>query len=258
MTLDLIIVGFRSEAQLPRLLEDLRAMTATPYTVYFRDNTKENRNLQTVRAELAAKGNGQYMGFLNPDIFLCPGWDAHLIDALAHEEYGVATALPVGDARCEPLWSALVPSDRLPPYPPSVNDMKALAKFLKDQRDLSGSEYFSNHASLMKRATWDVLAGYDERFRFLDADRNFAQRMQRLLEQTTAVVRSCPIFHGGRESVIAATAHGEFDRSAEEAHRDWVVAALRKKEWWSWHELGREERAAIRARPEFQCVGGAK
>jgi len=261
MNLDIVIVAYRSGALLPRLYFDLSSMTATPYTIHLEDNTAQNRSLNIVRNELAAKGDGEYIAFLNPDVFVSPAWDAHLLDAACRVGVGVAVAVPVGDRRCTPLWSGLVPDGMELGHPPTEEQMRALAEVAKlssERPPLRGTPYWCNHAAVMRRTTWETLNGYDERFRFWGADRDFDTRMERVLGLQTVLVRSCPIYHAEGLSLAYACEYGEFDTPAEKAHLDLVRNHLAKGTWPLWHEMSAKERVAVRERAEFQHIGGPR
>jgi GT2 family glycosyltransferase len=258
--IDIVTIAYRSEPYIKRLYEDLPKLTTHRYRVYIWDNLGHQRNLSSAKNDLAREGSGEFLFFANPDVLYTPGWDAKLITFLREhgDEFGAVIPLPVGDRRFEHVWKDFVSPERLPAQGfPTVGELTEISASLSPPEPFCryDTHYFCLwFGAMMKRATWEKMKGFDERLRFLGADREFQQRMGRALGLGTAGLRTCALYHAGGASVGEAEKQKELRLKAEWDHRHKIFGDLEEKKIPLWHEMSDQERAQIRKAPEYARI----
>jgi hypothetical protein len=240
-TVDIVLVGYRSEQYLPRLLEDIESMSSLPHKVHYFDNLGNTKTLSRLWNELAAAGDGQYIAIMNPDIALCPGWDERLVEVLRkYPMIGVSSPNPIGSSpTAEPM--------------PSREDMAKLAAELTNVSHLRMNEAMF-FLPMVRRSNWDLLKGVDERFRFYMQDSDFQKRIE-WAGLKNCIVQACPVWHRGSASTGAALEKKEIDQSVEYNFGFSVWREVREGRWKLWHLLTDQERAALRADERFSKMG---
>jgi GT2 family glycosyltransferase len=236
--LDVVIVTYRSEAYMPRLLSDLKDMSSLSHSLQIFDNTANAVTLTAAWNDLWRSGSSPVVAFLNPDIYLSPEWDARLVGCLRDR---ADVAISMGN-RYIPNGGGL-----------GQQWMAGLAKQLgatPSYKDL-GEHLEGFYAVVVKREALEALRGFDERFRFYFQDSDLQLRCLRVLGKQTVQVNHCPIWHIGMVSTREAVQRGELDREEELRHVDWVRAALAERRLRPWHDLSDADRAAVRLDPMY-------
>lgn len=255
--LDVVMVAYRSEADLPDLLSGLKSMTFSPYKLHFYDNIGNTKTLTIAWNDLAAEGSAEYVAFLNTDIRLSPEWDARLIEALEyHADAGAVLPKPI--SRNWPTLvdpSALSYKDPVSASAPPQDAMRRLAELYEtSENDYSfgGSCNASFYVVLVKRSTLAALKGFDERFRFYGQDHDFQRRLFGRFGKHTFIVDSAPVWHRCGGSVSKAAQHGDrFNFGAEIRHCDMLAEALKKGSQVEWDLLQEADRASVRRNPLY-------
>ncbi len=239
---DIVLVGYRSEKFLPRLLEDIRDMTLLPHEVHYLDNSRNEKTLSQAWNDLAAQGTAHYIAIMNPDIALSPGWDNRLAVALeTGRRVGIATPDPFGSS---PTAEAM----------PSREEMarKAHERAAVLEHTTKEVQFF---LAMMRRTSFSVLRGFDERMRFYMQDSDAIKRMEERLDLRTVRVHACPVWHQGSASTAAAIEHKELDQKVEYDHSFAVWREVREGRWKPWDRLADHERRAVREDPRFAKMG---
>lgn len=237
---DILLVGYRSEAFLPRLREDIKAMTG-PHTLHYWDNNGNTKTLSQAWNDLAELGSRQFIAVMNPDIALCPGWDARLIEALESDPtIGIATPDPFGSSpTADPM--------------PSREQMVQLAAEYRPIKRITTKEV-QFYLPVMRRTTFEMVCGFDERMRFYMQDSDIIKRLEEKGLRSVRV-HSCPVWHQGSASTAVALERKELDQSVEYNHSFSVWREVREGRWKPWHELTDTERRTIRTDPRFARMG---
>jgi hypothetical protein len=236
--IDIIVVGYRSESFLQRLLDDIRTLTENKHTVYYADNTGNAYTLPARWNMLAALGKSEFLAILNPDIALCPQWDHRLLSGLMSDHsIGIVTADPV---------MVSCPA-------PSKEQMAEIAN-TRTAMGLTGDS-ICFFCSVMRRNLWSQLKGVDERMRFYMQDIDFIVRANERCGKGTKRVLSCPVWHSGSASTKEAKARGELDPDLECKFGSAVFDGVRHKRMKEWHLLTDEERNAVRRDPLYAKMG---
>jgi len=241
-SIDIVLVGFRSEEFLPRLLEDIEAFTALPHIVHYFDNTGNPRTLSALWNDLAAAGTADYLAIMNPDIALSPSWDRRLVRALRFDPtLGIATPDPIGSS---PTAAPM----------PSVATMRELAKELAGNQEVStGDVQF--YLPVLARRTWEALRGVDERMRFYMSDSDLLHRAKARLGLRAGRVHSCPVWHRGSASTGEAIRRKEINQSLEYDTSFAVWREVREGRMKDWDLLTDAERSAVRSDPKYGRMG---
>lgn len=235
---DIVVVGYRSEAYLPRLFSDVKDLSAREHKIHYFDNTGNPRTLSALWNELAAAGQAKYLAILNPDIALSPAWDERLIACLKNNpDIGLVTA--------DPTPFAL--------EPPAREVMVRLSKERAGRTDTSGNpvQFF---VAFMERWTWSALRGVDERMRFYMQDIDLIVRMWERLQRRTVRVFSCPVWHYGSASTRDANDRKEIDSQRECDFGSAVFNEVRHGRLKEWQTLTESERAEIRRHTDFSKI----
>lgn len=258
MMLDIVIVAYRSDRFLGRLYEDLEELMTISCSLRVHDNEREQRNLATLKNELAAKGSGDYILFANADIIVSPGWDLRLVRVMEkYPEVGAVLPLPVGDLRYSHLWVTDVPEGHsLAKGFPTREEMLKIADRLSgnDSFHVYDEKFWSPFfAVLMSRKTWRDSNGFDERFRFWGSDREYHDRLNK---RGLAVIglRSCAFYHQGPSAEPLARVGGAIDTREEWNHRYRVKRKLESGEFPRWDLLSDEERRSLRHDAKYSHI----
>lgn len=240
--LDIVLVGFRSEKLLPRLLQDVKTFTSLPHKVHYFDNTGNPRTLSALWNDLAAAGSGEYIAIMNPDIALSPSWDDRLVRALkANREIGIVTPDPIGSS----------PTDA--PMP-SAETMKDIAKERAKNKEVT-TEQVQFYLPIIPRKTWETLKGLDERMRFYMSDSDLIYRMKERLGLLAGRVHSCPVWHRGSGSTRDAIKRGELDQKLEHDMASAVWNEVRSGRMLEWDRMTDAARKEIRNHPKYGRMG---
>lgn len=254
--LDIVMVAYRSEEDLPDLLSGIKEMTRLPYQLHFYDNIGNTKTLTRAWNDLAAQGTGEYVAFLNTDIRVSPDWDARLVEGLKHHaDAGVVIPKPVGHdwpRLVDPTKAAYTNPASAPA--PTLDVMRKLAQmreFSKADYNFGGSCNAAFYAVLMRRETWLELKGFDERFRFYGQDHDFQRRMLARLGKYTMYIARAPAWHRCGGSVKKAVQHGDVDFNAEMAHHGNLTRDVKSGRVPEWDLLSDAQRAAVRKDPLY-------
>lgn len=244
---DVVVVGYKSEAYLPRLLSDLKECSRLPYALHYWDNIGNPKSLSGAWNDGAAMGDAPFLAILNPDVCLCPEWDVRLVRVLEeHQNVGVAHARGIG---------------RLPNHQPPLPEM--LAGLAHDavphlellDYDVVGMDGLKFFVPMIRRVTWEALRGMDERLRFIRAESEFYERIRRHFGQVVGVAHHVPAWHKVGASVRQAVEAGDLDERYEHVLSDGIWDQIRCGALREWHFLSDQERADVRANPLFNTVG---
>lgn len=240
--LDVVVVAYRSEAWLPRLVEDLQAMTRTPFQLHLFDNTGNPKTLSRAWNDLASKGSSDFIAILNPDIALSPGWDERLIQSIENDPMtGIAVPDPVGSS----------PTDDPQPSRERMAELASSLEGLIKPSEYNGPLY----AFCLRRSTWELMRGVDERLRFFIQDTDLIHRVREHLGLRTVQIPSCPVWHHGSASIKEAKARGEIDLGLENARSVETWSALRAGRLQLWHRLTSAERRSVCSNPLYARMG---
>lgn len=241
---DILIVGYRSEDYLPRLLEDIRILSCLPHEVHYWDNLGNPKSLSIAWNDLAAQGRRDYICVMNPDVALSPMWDAKLVRALENPAIGTAHPEDYGPngAPC-PSREAL-----------AAAASKAIEDIRVETWDVThcGIHALRFHCPMIRRADWNALCGVDERMRQWKSDSDFHWRMRSRLGKVASYVKGCVIWHRGYASCDAAQARGEIDMAAEERLSNEMWARIRGGQLTDWDLLLPTGRLEVRKDQRFR------
>jgi hypothetical protein len=112
-------------------------------------------------------------------------------------------------------------------------------------------------AVLIRRETFAILKGFDERFTLYGQDHDMQERMRGMGLQTGALL-SAPFWHGGSLSTKRACQHGEIHLQEEYVRIGQVLGPLREGALKRWHELSEFERAAVRLDRRFNRIATSR
>jgi hypothetical protein len=250
------MVAYRSEADLPAVLEGLKTMSSLPHELYFHDNIGNTKTLTIAWNELASRGKADYIVFLNTDIRLSPEWDARLVAGIErHADAGAVMPKPVGHG-----WRHLVdPSQQ--PYTdpitapaPTHEAMRRIAELwggLKNDYSFGGACNAAFYAVMIRRSIWETLKGFDERLRFYGQDHDFQRRLFHRFGKYSMVIACAPVWHRCGGSVHKAMKHGEVNFSAEMKHCGEVSRALKSGALPEWDLLSDSDRVRIHSDPKY-------
>lgn len=255
-SIDVCVVAYRSEEDLPALLEDLTLMSRHEVRLHLFDNVGNPKTLTMAWNDLAAEGDAPYLAFLNTDIRISPAWDERLVRGIEkHVDAGVVMPEPVGHDW--PVLSGKGDKDfsrgTVCPTPPRDAMVAISERFSSRSDDYSfgGSCNAAFYAVLMKRDFFQSLHGFDERFRFYGQDHDFQRRMLSRHGKYAVRVRGSAVWHRCAGSTTKAAERGEVDFQNElEQHgktKDAIVSGRLKE----WDLLTGEERLSIRQNPLY-------
>lgn len=238
VTIDIVVIGYRSESFIPRLFSDLEGTTKNPHKLYYFDNTGNPKTLSAAWNEMAGKGQGEYLAIMNPDVALSPSWDDRLLRCLSSDpSTGIATADPSP-------FSLTAPSKEV---------MSEISKQRASRTDV-GLDPVQFFLAFMKRQHWEALRGVDERMRFYMQDIDFIVRMNERLKKRTVRVFSCPIWHHGSASTRRAGQLGEIDAQVECDFGSRVFDQVHRGILKEWQLLSESERRQIRTSPLYSKI----
>jgi hypothetical protein len=242
-TIDVVLVGYRSEMYLPRLREDLKSMSGLKVALHYFDNGKNSKTLSQLWNDLAADGRGEYIAIMNPDIALSPDWDMRLTRVLDHfQNVAITTPDPFGSSpTADPM--------------PSRERMREIADERASDSSIT-SDHLQFYLAMTRRTTWNILKGVDERMRFYMADSDIIRRANERFGLRTVRVHSCPVWHRGSASTAEAIEHKELDQKIEYDTSFAVWREVREGRWKEWHQLSDAERIAVRKHPVYSKMGG--
>lgn len=241
-TVDVVLVGYRSEMYLPRLREDLRKMSRLKVNLLYFDNGKNEKTLSRLWNDLAATGGGRYVTIMNPDIALCPDWDIRLASVLdRNPDVAFATPDPFGSSpTAEPM--------------PSRERMAEISTASASDDRLT-TDPIQFYVAMILRSNWLKLCGVDERMRFYMSDSDVIRRAEESFNLRSVRVHACPIWHQGSASTARALERKELDQKLEYDTSFAVWREVREGRWKVWHDLSDNERAAVKSHPKYGRMG---
>jgi hypothetical protein len=254
--IDVVVVAYRSEEDLPELQDDLTLMSRHPIQLHLFDNTGNPKTLTIAWNDLARQGTAPYLAFLNTDIRISPAWDERLIEVLeASADAGVVLPNPIGHAW--PVQSGMgsepFPIDSTCPTPPR-EAMCAISEAMNGDKGLysfGGACNAAFYAVVIKRSMFEELKGFDERFRFYGQDHDFQRRVLARYGKYSIRVNRSVVWHRVSGSTMKASERGEVDFYNELVHLGKITdATITGKIPW-WDKLSDEERAAVRLDPVY-------
>lgn len=254
--IDVCVVAYRSEEDLPELQDDLTLMSRHPIRLHLFDNIGNPKTLTIAWNDLARQGTAPYLAFLNTDIRISPGWDEPLVQALESvpTDVGVALPMPVGhDWALRSGMGEEFPRESVCPTPPR----EAMCRIAEAAKGDTGAYSFGAacnaafYAVLMKRSMFEELKGFDERFRFYGQDHDFQRRVLARYGKYSIRVHRSVVWHRVSGSTMKASEHGEVDFHNELVHLGRVTdATITGKIPW-WDRLSDEAREAVRNDPVY-------
>jgi len=254
--LDVVIVAYRSESDLPSVLDGLETMSSFPREVHLHDNIGNTKTLTIAWNDLANRGSAEYIVFLNTDIRLSPGWDERLVDGIErHADAGVVLPRPVGHdwpKLVDPAAAAFPDPGCAPP--PTPEAMRYIAEAWKDREadySFGGGCNAAFYAVMVRRNIWDALKGFDERFRFYGQDHDFQRRLLNRFGKYSIRIDCAPVWHRCGGSVRKAAERGEVDFGSEMRHCGAMESAVKGGGLREWDLLTDEERARVRSNPQY-------
>lgn len=255
-SLDIVMIAYRSEADLPSVLEGLKTMSFLPHELHLFDNIGNKKTLTMIWNELAFKGKGDYIVFLNTDIRLSPGWDLRLVDGMGrHADAGAILPKPIGhdwQNMIDP--SKPIPKDSAIADPPTHEAMTKIGEMFKDRNgdySFGGNCNAAFYAVMIRRVVFEALKGFDSRFRFYGQDHDFQRRLLSRFGKYSIVVDSAPVWHRCGGSVRKAAERGEVDFSGEMKHCGAMTDGLKAGTIVEWDLLSDEDRARVHADPKY-------
>lgn len=253
--IDVCVVAYRSEEDMPDLEIDLTLMSRHPIQLHLFDNTGNPKTLTIAWNDLARQGSAPYLAFLNTDIRISPGWDERLVDALeASKDVGVVLPMPVGhDWAVRSGLGNEFPRESVCPTPvrEAMCRISEAAKGDPDLYSFGGACNAAFYAVLMKRSLFMDLKGFDERFRFYGQDHDFQRRVLARYGKYSIRVNRSVVWHRVSGSTMKASEHGEVDFHNELVHLGKVTDATTTGKVSPWDKLSDEERAAVRLDPIY-------
>lgn len=235
--IDIVIVTYRSEKFLPRLMEELESMSRLQHAIHLFDNTGNPKTLSRAWNDLAAAGCAPFLVFLNPDCALSPGWDSTL-KAVLDRRPDAGIARPPGLHGQMPSREQMIAAERAAPddefqrYPGT---------------DLNMGWF----CSMMRRPQFEALQGFDERLRFFGQDWDIVRRMHSRLGLGFMHANKCQMWHQDGGSRREAEARGEFSSDVEFAYFQEIWERIRTGELKDWDLLTSEERDLVREDPIY-------
>ena len=250
------MVAYRSEADLPHVLDGLKTMSSLPHELHFHDNVGNTKTLTIAWNELASRGKADYIVFLNTDIRLSPEWDKRLVDGIErHADAGAVMPRPVGHD-----WRHLIDPTQQP-YPDSgtapAPTREAMQKLSDDWKDLESDYSFGGacnaafYAVLVRRSIWEALKGFDERFRFYGQDHDFQRRLVSRFGKYALIIANAPVWHRCGGSVQKAAEKAEVDFGGEMRHCGAITDGLKAGSLSEWDILSDQDRQRIHANPKY-------
>ena len=224
MSVTIVIVTFHSEATLPACLDSLprdadvvvvdnasddRSAAIAEAAGAFVIRNVENRGFAAGANQGARHGSGDMVLFLNPDAALADGCIVRMAAALEAEP-GLAVVGPAAidspDGPLRGLW----------PFPSAsrtwVNEL-GLRRLTRPRESSQG--FVVGTCMLVRRAWFERLGGFDERFWLYGEDADFCRRAL-ALGGRSATVNGAGISHiGGHSSKQLASSFEHFHRGAE-------------------------------------------
>jgi hypothetical protein len=255
-SIDIVMVAYRSEADLPDVLEGLKTMSSLPHELHFHDNIGNTKTLTIAWNELASRGKAGYIVFLNTDIRLSPEWDARLVAGIErHADAGAVMPRPVGhdwQKLLDPTKEAYPDFNVAPP--PTHDAMRRLADAWKDldtDYSFGGGCNAAFYAVMIRRSAWEALKGFDERYRFYGQDHDFQRRLLSRFGKYAMGISSAPVWHRCGGSVRKAAERGEVDFNGEMRHCGAIGEATKNGSMLEWDLLTDADRLRIRSNPKY-------
>jgi hypothetical protein len=256
-SLDIVMVAYRSEADLPDVLEGLKTMSSLPHELHFHDNIGNTKTLTMAWNELASRGRADYIVFLNTDIRLSPEWDARLVAGIERNiDSGAVLPKPVGHEwrrlSADPIQTTYADPATAPA--PTHDAMRRLAEaWAGREADYSfgGGCNAAFYAVMIRRSVWDALKGFDERYRFYGQDHDFQRRLLSRFGKYAITIDSAPVWHRCGGSVQKAAERGEVDFNEEMRHCGAVDAALKRGSMLEWDLLSDGDRLRIHTNVKY-------
>lgn len=250
------MVAYRSEADLPDVLEGLRTMSSLSHELHFHDNIGNTKTLTMAWNDLASRGSADYIAFLNTDIRLSPEWDARLVAGIEqHGDSGAVMPRPIGHGwRCLLDQSQKPYSDPATAPAPTREAMVRISEIWKGSKDdysFGGSCDAAFFVVMVQRSVWETLGGFDERFRFYGQDHDFQRRLLSRFGKYTKIVSCAPVWHRCGGSVREAVKSGDVDFNAEMRHCSHISTSLKSKKLIEWDLLSDAERTQVRLNSEY-------
>lgn len=160
---DIIVVGYNLPILEERCLKCIRNFTEYPYVLTFRDNYKTGLTLTQMWNTLIRKSRKEYVCLLNNDTEVCPGWLTKMMQ----------TVLTIPDC------GFVGPSTNACHSPQKMISSYEMAKLYKGQYEKM-EQPISGFCLLFRKATWEKLGGFDERYALYGQESDFIDRAKKL------------------------------------------------------------------------------
>lgn len=252
--LDIAIVLYKPGYLERRLIAELPRLTETPNVIRVFDNSENKKNFSMAWNDLANEGGNPFIAFLHSDIIPSQGWEKPLIQCLKeYPDVGAALANP---ARFDQIGRHFKLSD-----PPTAEEIEEWAAWSRAKMDglllpyaVGAGDCAVFFCVVVRRSDFQILKGFDERFRFVGNNHEFQWRLNdRNLK--TVMVHASSVWHKDALSFRKAIEAGKFSEGREGAHWDFWKNMIQSGKAKKWHELSDVERASIRGDAAFE-IGG--
>jgi len=255
-TLDIVMVAYHSEVDLPHVFTGLKTGSAYPHTLHFYDNFGNKKTLTIAWNDLAREGKAEYIVFLNTDIRLSPEWDRRLVEGMErHPDAAVVLPNPVGHGWPQTAgMKAPLYTDPIKAPAPTPGAMAAISeKWASNRNDISfgddcNAAFF---AVMVRRDLWEKMRGFDERFRLYGQDHDFQRRCFWRERRYSFRIASSAVWHRCAGSVRKAASSGEVNMQAEMVHCGETGRAIIQGKMPHWDHLSDAQRSSIRKDPRY-------
>lgn len=213
MSLDILIVRYRSESVEGQCLQTLAKFTHGPYRLINFDNNAARLSLTKIWDNFIRESTSEYVALINPDVFFGPEWDEKCLSAMRRDPTIVAcTPAATGDvATKHQKINVQLPKNITDDMLIRLSKRQAVEEknvFINDPK-LNAYVYLLNRKAYLEIGGFDVEAFP---FYWQETDLNF-----RLVKAGYKVgcVRDSYVHHVGRVSTLEAQKHDHFDASGQ-------------------------------------------
>lgn len=210
MNVDILIVGYRAKNDLGEMLASIATSSSPGYRLTVHDNTEKNYPLTWLWNRFIEKSTREFIGLLNPDIIVGPGWDTEAEICFSRNP-NCASVSPVSNTAAHREILPLAVPDRL-----NLSEIDRLTtrirSFFNDRRFIFTKDHrmTPGHCFTFRREAWKKVGGFDERIPFAGNDYDFHTRIvQSGMEM--AICTHAFSFHKGCASTKEAIALGLYD-----------------------------------------------
>lgn len=92
MIVDFVLINYHCGADIGRVISEIETTFPWEHTVTVIDNSYDNRGFSKAANMGSRWGNGDFIAFINPDLYLMNGWADNIIAALQNPDVAIAGA----------------------------------------------------------------------------------------------------------------------------------------------------------------------